>query len=139
MNFYQTKANKLSGSNYIEVLESAEIIFKQIKSKTKRKPYLRSAYFNKQKIFFDYFWIHLRQKRAKERYERLKYFSCAVDLIKNSRIVPITKQNPNNKNEILHRFYGQTKNKERFAVQIKEDKKTNKKDFMSCFSWERDN
>jgi len=46
---YFAKVNKLSGTNYAEVKKNADIIFKQIKSKTKRRPYVRSAYFNKLK------------------------------------------------------------------------------------------
>lgn len=130
---FRSKFNKLHGSNYAEVRKNAEIVFKQIKSKTKRNPYIRSAYFNKQKIFFDYFWEHLQQKRPQERYTRLKYFQVAVDVIKNSRNSPITKENPNRKHEILHRFFGETKNKELFYVQVKEDIKSGKKYFMSCF------
>jgi len=56
-------------------------------------------------------------------------------LIKNSRIAPTSKENVNNKNEMLHRFLGQTRNKETFFAQIKEDKKTGNKYFMSCFPW----
>lgn len=130
---YQTKSNKLPGTNYSEVKKNADIIFKEIKSKTKRRPYIRSTYFNKQKIFFDYFWAHLAQKSLKEKTKRLRYFPCAIELIKNSRNTPTSKENVNNKQETLHRFFGQTKNKEKFVVQIKENKRTNKKDFMSCF------
>ena len=72
--------------------------------------------------------------QIKKRTKRIKYFSCAVDLIKNSKIAPTSKESANNKNEILHRFAGKTKNKEPFFVQIKEDKKNDKKYFMSCFS-----
>lgn len=130
---YHVKTTKLSGTSYAEVKTQADILFKQIKSKTKGKPYIRSAYFNKQKIFFDYFWIHLRQKSLKERIRRLKYFSCAVELIKSSRNNPVSKENVDNRKEILHRFAGRTKNNELFFVQIKEDKKSGKKDIMSCF------
>ncbi|MCK5122977.1 MAG: hypothetical protein KAQ87_02420 [Candidatus Pacebacteria bacterium] len=107
--------------------------FNQIKKRTKRKPYLRSDYFNKQKVFFDYFWAHLHQKRSKERFERLQYFEASIDLIRHSRNHPCSKQNPNKKTEILHRFSGLTKDKKQFCVQIKGDKKNDKKYFMSCF------
>jgi hypothetical protein len=133
---YQAKIKKLPGSNYAEVRKQALILFNQIKKKTKRKSYVRSAYFNKQKVFFDFFWTHLFQKSLKERTKRLRFFSCAVDLIKNSRIAPTSKENVNNRSEILHRFEGQTRNKETFFVQIKEDKKSSNKYFMSCFSRE---
>jgi len=130
---YSTKKKKLPGTSYGEVRKQAEVIFKQIKSKTKRRPYIRSAYFNKQKIFFDYFWVHLNQRGPKERFNRLKYFETALEVIKNSRNQPISKQNPNKGSEILHRFAGLTKNKELFYAQIKEDKKSGRKYFMSCF------
>ena len=42
-------------------------------------------------------------------------------------------ENADNRNEILHRFAGKTKDKEIFFVQIKENKKNSKKYFMSCF------
>lgn len=133
MILYQTKTKKLSGSSYSEVKRQADFIFKGIKSKTKRNPYIRSAYFKKQKIFFDFFWAHLAQKGFKERLRRLKYFSCAIDLIKNSKNDPNSFENPFKKSETLHRFAGLSKAKEIFHVQIKEDKKTNKKYLMSVF------
>lgn len=130
---YQTKVNKISGNNYAQVRKNANLIFKQIKSKTKRRPYIKSAYFDKQKVFFDFFWEHILQKPHNERIRRLRYFACAIDLMKNSRNEPNSLENPMKKSEILHRFVGLTKNREIFYVQIKEDRKTNKKYFMSCF------
>ncbi|MBU4369814.1 hypothetical protein KKG58_03590 [Patescibacteria group bacterium] len=130
---YQTKIKKLPGTSYSEVRKGVNDLFKQIKSKTKRKPYIKSAYFNKQKIFFDFFWQHLFEKSFKERVRRLKYFGCALDLIKNSRNDPISFENPCRHSEILHRFVGLSKEKELFYVQIKENKKTNRKYLMSVF------
>lgn len=134
---YQTKSNKLTGTSLKEVKKGAMVLYKEIVSFTKRRPYLRSAYFRKrrkkQKIFLDYFWTHLYQKSPKERFKRLKYFKASIDLIKNSRNKPVSKQNPNDKNEILHRFAGLTRSKELFYVQIKEDAKLDKIYFMSCF------
>lgn len=108
-------------------------VFNQIKKKTKRNPYIRSAYFNKQKIFFDYFWEHLMQKSLKERVRRLKYFSCSIELIENSRNKPHIEINRNKPKETLYRFLGTAKTKELFYVQIKENRKTGNKYFMSCF------
>lgn len=133
MIFYQTNKQKLSGTNYTETRKQALIVFNEIKRATKRRPYIRSAYFKKQKIFFDYFWTHLHQKRARERFARLQYFEAAIELITYSKNHPSSKQNPNQEKEILHRFAGLTKNKEQFYVQIKEDKRSDKKYFMSCF------
>lgn len=108
---YQTKIKKLSGTSYGEMIKHAYFLFNQIKKRTKRRPYIKSPYFNKQKIFFDYFWEHLHQKSFKERVRRLKYFPCALDLLKNSRVEPVSFENPNNRSEILHRFIGMSKDK----------------------------
>ena len=64
---YKTKEKRLSGTNYAEIKKEAQIIFNEIKRKTKRQPYIRSAYFKKQKVFFNYFWTHLAQKNLKEK------------------------------------------------------------------------
>jgi len=134
---YPTKSYKLSGSNFKEVKRNALIIYKKITSSTKRRPYVRSAYFRskgkKQKIFFDYFWVHLSQKSFKERAKRLKYFKAAIEVIRKSRDHPASEDNPHKRGELLHRFAGLTKDGELFYVQIKEDKRSGKKYFMSCF------
>lgn len=134
MKAFQTKRRTLPGTSYQEVLRRANDIWRRIKSHTRRRPYIRSAYFKKEKIFFDYFWDHLFQKSWSERTKRLKFFACAIELVKESRHDPASKENPNKRDEILHRFAGLTRNKEIFYVQIKEDKKTGKKFFMSVFS-----
>ena len=133
MKVYQTKVKKLPGTEFKELHPKALAIFKGIKGKSRRRPYLRSAYFKKDKIFLDYFWQHLWQKNWRDRTRRLKYYPCALDLIKNSSVEPISKENPNNRSEILHRFAGTTSDKELFFVQIIEDKKTNQKRFISVF------
>lgn len=129
---YQTKSKKISGSNYGEVMHHAFRIYDEIKKKTKRRPYIRSVYFKKEKIFFDYFREHLFQKSQRERMKRLRFFRAAVELIEKSRNAPSSKPNPNKRNEIVHRFAGLTVEKELFYVQIKEDKRK-RKYFMSCF------
>ncbi|MBL7159682.1 hypothetical protein ISS85_04350 [Candidatus Microgenomates bacterium] len=133
---YQTKTKKISATRFSDIWKESQLIYSKIKSRTKRKPYIRSAYFSKQKIFFSYFWIHLSQKSPRQRRIRLKFFPCAIDLIKNSRNTPSSKINPNKRTEILHRFAGLTKNKELFFLQIKENIKTDKKYLMSVFPGE---
>lgn len=131
---YQTRTNKLTGTrHYKDVYRNAQSLYKRIKSRTKRQPYVRSAYFKKDKIFFTFFWKHLTEKPHRIRVNRLKYFAAAIDLIRNSRNHPVSKENPNNPSEILHRFAGLTKGKELFFVQIKEVKRTGKKYLMSVF------
>src|SRR3989338_1073848 len=133
MNVYQTKVIKFSGTDYGDVYPKAFSYFKQIRARSKRRPYVRSAYFNKEKVFLDYFWEPLHQKSSRDRVRRMKYYSCAIDLIKNTKAGPISKENPNKKSEILHRFAGITPDKELFFVQINQDKKSNKKFFLSVF------
>ena len=130
---YQTKAKKISGTSYGEVFHDALVVLDEIKKKTKRRPYVRSAYFKKEKIFLDYFREHLFQKRPNERMKRLRFFKAAVELVKYSRNEPVAKPNPNKNNEVVYRFAGLTTEKEIFYVQIKEDKKRKRKYFMSCF------
>ena len=130
---YLAKSKELKGTNYADVSKQARQVFKLIKARTKRRPYIRSAYFKKQKIFFDFFWQHLAQKRFPDRVRRLRFFPCAIELIAKSRIHPDSMDNPANKSEILHRFSGRTTSNQLFYVQVKEEKRTGKKQFISVF------
>lgn len=134
MNIYKTKIQKLAGTNYHEVYKKAFAIYLKIKKQSKRRTYVRSAYFNKNKIFLSIFWQHLNDKlNHKDKTRRVKYFPCAIDLLKNTHFDPISKENPNRKSEVLHRFTGSTESSEIFIVQIKEDKSTNEKYLISIF------
>ena len=134
MKTYQTKANKLSGSDFKEIHEKALDIYKIIKRETKRRPYVRSAYFKKDKVFLQLFWNHLFEKQNwRDRVRRLKYFPCAIELIRKSKFEPTSKENPNKKSEILHRFAGITKDRDLFFVQIKEYKQSGEKWLISIF------
>ena len=112
-------------------MHGAMAVFDKIKKQSKRRPYIRSAYFKKEKIFLDYFREHIFQKSVKERMKRLRYFRAACELIKDSRVGPVEKTESFEKKEILYRFSGLTAEKKLFYAQIKEDKK--RKYFMSCF------
>ncbi|HCP08455.1 MAG TPA: hypothetical protein DIT25_01500 [Candidatus Moranbacteria bacterium] len=134
MKVYKTKTKKYSGSDFQEVHQKAFGLYSQIKKKSKRRAYLRSAYFSKEKVFIDLFWHHLFEKENwRDRVRRMKYLGCAVELIKNSHFEPKSKENPNRSSEILHRFYGTTAEHELFCVQIKEDKKKGQKFLISVF------
>jgi len=134
LSVYKTKARKLTGSNYKEIYKSFFYCFNLIKKKSKRRPYIRSVYFNREKIFVELFLPHLNKKlNHRDKVRRMKYFPYAVDLIQNSRADPISKENPDRKSEILHRFTGETQAGEIFFVQIKEDKRTGKKWLISVF------
>ncbi|HHD80158.1 MAG TPA: hypothetical protein ENK99_00910 [Campylobacterales bacterium] len=134
MKSYQAKVGKLTGTDYHEVHKKAFSLYQQIKRKTRRRPYVRSAYFKKDKIFLELFWQHLFDKgNWRDRMRRLKYFACAIDLIRKTTFEPESKENPHKRSEILHRFAGITKENDMFFVQIKENKRTNQKFLISIF------
>ena len=130
---YKTKKQKITGTSFQEINKTAKAIFNQVRARTKRTPYLRSKYFRKEKVFLTLFWTHLYNKREKDRIRRLKFFECALGLIRNSQCSPKTRENFKNKDELLHRFHGVLKNGEQFVVQIKENKRTKRKDLISIY------
>ena len=130
---YRSKLNSFSGTSYREIERKARKHHAEIEKKTKRNVYIRSKYFKKDKIFLTVFWSHLNQKTRRDRKRRLKYYACAIDLLQNTTYDPEVKPNPNGKNELVYRFVGMTQNDEIFYVQVKEDKRTSAKYFMSVF------
>jgi len=133
MKIFQTKTRKIPGTTFKEIYKKAYFVYKDIKRTTKRRPYIRSNYFEKEKIFLELFWSHLFEKNYWDQARRLKFFACAIDLIKNSPFEPISKENPNKPSEILHRFAGMSCENDLFFVQIKEDKRSGKKWLISVF------
>ncbi len=123
----------MSGTSYSEVYKKAWQVYLTEKKKSRRRAYVRSAYFNKEKIFLDIFWSHLKQKKMKDRFRRLKFYQCAIELLKKCRNHPVTVQDDGNLVDVLHRFYGQTSDGEKFVVQIKENKRNRGKYFVSVF------
>ena len=133
MQVFSSKYSRERGTSFEELARKARRTFDLETKKSKRTPYVRSAYFNKDKVFLNLFWTHLNQKSPKERVSRLRFVDCAFDLIRNSRSAPTSKLNPNNHSEMLHRFAGESKDGFMFYVQIKEDLKDGRKSFMSVF------
>ena len=131
--YYKTNKNFIPGTSYGEVEKSARRIFNSVANRTKRRPYLRSEYFRKEKVFITIYWKHLFEKHPGERTRRMKIIDCGFDLVRNSRINPVTRENFKVKEEILHRFYGVTKNGDKFIVQIKENKRSKRKDLISIY------
>ncbi len=84
-------------------------------------------------MFIKVFWNHLAQKHGGEQVARAKYYLCALDLIRNTNDDPETMPSSSDKRIVLHRFTGETKNGDVFFVQIKQNKKSGRKDFMSAF------
>jgi len=134
MKVYKIKGSRISGTDYKEVNKKAQIIYREIKSKTKRRPYVRSEYFNKEKVFIDLFWQHLWQKENfRDKIRRIKLFPCAIELIQKSKYDPQKNSKLTKRKEVYYKFVGATKDDELFYVQIKEDLKTGNKYFISVF------
>ena len=134
MQVYQVKSEKLHGSNFSEVCKKAFGLYQIIKRRTKRRPYIRSAYFNSEKVFLELFWSHLHEKlNHRDKIRRVKYYPCALELLQHSKFDPESKENVDRRSEILHRFAGKTKNGGKFFVQVKEDKRSGQKWLMSVF------
>lgn len=131
---YKSKYKQLPGTSYSELIRLARSEYHTIQKRTPRRvPYIRSAYFTKDKIFVNNFWDHLSQKSPRDRVRRLKLYIAAIDTLRNSKIPPESMQNPNNREETLHRFSSITDDEITFYVQVKENKRTNRKEFISCF------
>ena len=135
-NPYRASTKPLRGSSWNEIAPQARHLLRFITRRTKRRPYIRSAYFRKDKIFLSFFWRHLSKKPYPEQLRRLRYLPCAIELIQKSRHHPTSKQNPNRSDEILHRFAGTTPDRQLFMVQVKEYKPTGRKELMSVFPYD---
>ena len=133
MKVFKIKSVALAGTNYKEISKKAFGLYNGIRRKTKRRPYIRSAYFDKQKVFLQLFWNHLREKSFRDKTRRLKFFVCAMELIEHSRSEPETIQTIERPSELLHRFAGETKDGKIFFVQIKQERRTGEKWLTSIF------
>jgi hypothetical protein len=123
MKTYKSKYDIITGSTRDEIIPKARKIYNEIAKTTKRNPYIRSAYFKKEKVFLKMFWEHLFQKSAGERTRRARYYQAALDLIRNTKCEPdIVKID----SETRYRFYGQTTLGANFVVQIKQNRRNNK-------------
>lgn len=133
MQIFRSKFKQIAGAEYKVIYKIAHSAYKQLAANPRRNPHVRSRYFGKEKIFLDIFWIHLSQKKWNDRLRRLKYFNCAIDLIKNSTFSPVSIVDANDIKSVLYRFAGVSNCGGRFFVQIKHDKRSNRKWLMSIF------
>lgn len=134
MKIYKSAYDKIHASSYAEAVRQARREYHTIQKHTPRRlAYIRSRYFAKNKIFIGAFWDHLEQKTRPDKLRRVQLFKCALDVLRNSSNTPETMQDPHNPDIALHRFEALTNKGEHFYVQVKENKKTDRKDFMSVF------
>lgn len=130
---YRAKNLPFPGTRYGEIAPWARKLLRKIARRTKRHAYIRAAYWHKEKVFLTHFWKHTAQRSRYQQAARLKYLLCAIELIEKSHHIPSSKENVDRRSEILHRFEGLAPNGRTFFVQIKEDKRTNRKELMSVF------
>lgn len=134
MRIYQSKQKRTATSSHAQLLKVARHEYHKVQKRTpRRQPYVRSAYFRKDKVFVNQFWEHLKQKRSGDQTRRLRFFLCALDLIRYTNYGPDTIFKSDDKDIMLHRFYGASSNGFEFCVQVRESKRTGRKDFMSVF------
>lgn len=131
---YKSKYRQIAGTDYSEVTKNARKEYSKVQKLTKRQPYVRSQYFTKDKVFINIFWNHLAQKRKGEQIVRAKLLLAAFDLLRNTTFEP---ESMFERGVALHRFYGETADGVKFAVQVKHDLRTGRKDFMSTFPIKR--
>ncbi|MGI9028303.1 MAG: hypothetical protein ACR2FM_05705 [Candidatus Saccharimonadales bacterium] len=133
-NVYNSKEKEISGSSLGEVMKHARYEYHVIqKYNPRRLSYVRSPYFGRDKIFISTFWTHLGQKGPRDKFRRTRLFSCAIDLIKFTRHRPDITEHASLPGALLYRFYGLSTGGNLFVVQIKENKKSGRKDFISVF------
>ncbi len=130
---YHCTTPALQGRRLADLLPQARSIFRTLERRTKRRPYVRSAYFKHEKIFFDHFWEHLQQKLPSERARRLRLLPCALELLRHTRNHPLSFEKENDPGTLLHRFAGHTPDKHLFYVQIKQDKRSGARQLLSIF------
>ena len=132
MHYWKVKALPLRVRTYDQARKEVLEIFKELKGKSKRKLSIKSRYFNKDKVFLDFFWDHLLQKPLAQRKDRLRFMPCALELIHLNTLKPSVKTNPHKPEEQLYRFYGKTPQGSRFVVQLKKTAQGSLQ-FMSAF------
>ncbi len=80
MQYYQTKAEKIPGTNFKEIHKACKNFYGEIEKRSKRRPYVRSKYFEKSKIFLGLFWHHVFEKKNYgDQIKNLKYSIAFMD------------------------------------------------------------
>ncbi len=115
-------------------MAKARLYFQALqKRNARRQPYVRSKFFYGDKVFINIYWNHLVQKRKSEQLKRSRLLPAALDLLRNATISPTILQNYSDKQHKYFRFKGRTKDGTIFYVQVRQNLRTDRKDFMSAF------
>jgi hypothetical protein len=134
MNYFKSKYVRSKEKIYADLVKNARAIEKSIERESgHRDAFVRSKSLRR-KVFItknNLFWVHLYSKNQYDRKRRLKYYMCAVDLIRNTTEKPVIDRNPNGKRELVYEYYGITADGFKFAVHLKEE--AGRLYFMSAF------
>jgi hypothetical protein len=134
MDIYDVSIEKTAGTSFRELDRNARKAYQRIQRRTpRRQPYVRSKYFKKDKVFLRVFWEHLKQKRSGDQSRRLIFYEPALELIRNTTRSPDSLFEAQSPDVFLHRFYGRTRDGAKFCVQIKDNRRSGRKDLMSVF------
>jgi hypothetical protein len=116
---YHSVKSKLYSSVYARVHHQAMAHYESLINNPRRKPCVRSKYFDNKKVFLDEFWTQILRRNFADRRRRLAFYVCAIDLIKNTRCEPEIKHESGKK---FYEFYGVAKNGEKFVVHLRQSK-----------------
>jgi hypothetical protein len=135
MCYFKIKTRPIPGTNLKEVTKKMMLAFHDIEKRTKRRPSIKCKVLGNDKIFIGEYIAHQGQKMRIDKLRRLKFFPCAIDLIKNTTEKPTEKVLRSG--EVLYRLYGIAGNGQKFIVQISQNPKTGNKRLMSSFPKDR--
>lgn len=131
---FRSRFPQTTGFDYGQMMSYARREYHKIQKRTpRRSPYVRSKYFNKDKVFINTFWDHLKQKSTGDRRRRLVLFACGIDLIRHNTEPPTAVKHRASGNETLYRFDGLSLDGAPYAVQVKENIRSSRKDLISIF------
>ena len=134
MRVYQSKYNQLPGTSYQEIINAAHYHHQKLQKRNpRRRVYVRSRYFNRDKVFLTLFWPHLLQKRRGDQMRRAKLYLCALDLLRNYNYLNGAVIENGHPEATLLRFMGRTKDGVLYVVQVKVYIRSNRKDLISVY------
>jgi hypothetical protein len=82
MNAYRSKYSPIAGSSHAEVIQAARYEYHKIqKLSPRRQAYVKSRYFNKDKVFINQFWEHLKQKHPGDQLRRRSFSYALLTLL----------------------------------------------------------
>lgn len=133
MGVYHTKCEALSGTSWKETHAAAKDAHKSYIGSARRRAYIRSPLFQRDKVFIDTYWRTLGTRNFRDRQRRLSFLPCGLELIKHAHF---SKQEVVESKRRYYHFDGVTPAGKSFSVHIKEDG-AGRRYLMSVFPYTR--